>query len=236
VEIPKVVMASIWRNDADRRIEDRVAHLMSKTYPDMRWLWLVGDSYDGTYSALQKAILDRREKKGVVVEIFVSDSGISGDDHATRLRRLSIAVNDVFDRVEPEDGYLLWHESDLVSPPDIAERLLATGKCPVAGWPILHTQKGIMFYDVFAYRRDGVKFSNLPPYHTCYRPDVPFTVDSAGSVIMFRSEDVGAGGVRCRTDALIEICDGLRARGREIWVDPSIPIVQPANLWIPTET
>lgn len=233
MEISKVVMASIWRNDAARNLEDRVGRLLSKTHPNMRWLWLVGDSSDGTYSALQKALLDRREKKEEI-DIFVSDSGIAGDDHATRLRRLSVAVNDVFNRVEPEDEYLLWHESDLISPPDIAERLLATGKCPVAGWPILRTQGGIMFYDVFAYRRDGVKFSNLPPYHSCYRPDRPFTVDSAGSVIMFRAEDVGHGGVRCQTEALIEICNGLRAMGREIWVDPSIPIVQPGDLWTPT--
>ena len=233
MEIPKVVMASLWRNDTGRRLEDRVGHLLSKTYPYMRWLWLVGDSSDGTYSALQKALLDRREKKEEI-DVFVSDSGISGDDHATRLRRLSVAVNDVFDRVEPGDGYLLWHESDLISPPDIAERLIGTGKCPVAGWPILHTQEGILFYDTFAYRRDGIRFSNIPPYHSCYRPDRPFEVDSAGSVIMFRAEDVGSRSVRCHTEALIEICGELKAKGREIWVDPSIPIVQPANLWIPT--
>lgn len=234
MEIPKIVMASIWRNDTKRRLEDRVEHLLSKTYPNMRWLWLVGDSFDGTYSALQKALLDRREEKEEV-DIFISDSGISGDDHATRLRRLSIAVNDVFNRVEAMDEYLLWHESDLVSPPDIAERLLATGKCPVAGWPILRTQMGIMFYDTFAYRSGGVKFSNLPPYHSCYRPDRPFTVDSAGSVIMFRANDIGTGGVRCKTEALVEICNGLRSKGREIWVDPSIPVIQPGDLWVPTE-
>lgn len=231
MSVPRAVMISLWRNDADRRIKDRADRLLSKTHPNMRWLWLVGDSGDRTWEALRN--IHASACGGKEVDIFRYDTGIVGEDPQTRRRRLSLSVNETLNRVLPDDEFVVWHESDLISPPDIVERLIGTGKCPVAGWPILHTPGGIMFYDIFAYRKDGVKFSNLPPYHECYRPDRPFTVDSVGSVWMFHAMDARAG-VRCFEDACVELCTKLRGFGREIWVDPSIPIVQPADLWVPT--
>lgn len=222
--MPSVCMMSLWRNDVTRNIEARTKHLLSKRGVS-RWVWVEGDSSDGTFVALQGM------KQGKDVEIIHYDTGIVGDDEHTRMRRLSATVKAGFAQVRPADDYWLIHESDLISPPDLVKRFLATGKCPVAGWPVLEVAPGQeIFYDTWAYRRFGVRFSNLPPYHPCYDEKELFEVDSVGSVWMFHAEDIRRGLV-CTYNACVELCDQLRAMGRDIWVDPLIRIVQPRALW-----
>src|SRR5690242_9713161 len=53
---PNVVIASMWRNDEDRHLNERVRNLLWKTYPKLRWVWVVGDSSDGTEQALRHII------------------------------------------------------------------------------------------------------------------------------------------------------------------------------------
>jgi len=224
---PRVMMLSLWRNDEGRQLPDRIAQLLLKSYPELRWVWVVGDSADGTEERLRRVA---RTVKGI--EVVKADTGIVGDEPGTRMRRLSLTASAGLDRVRPEDDYVLIHESDIISPHDLVERLLATGKCPVAGWPVLGGQSGGIFYDTWAYRKDGRKFSNEPPHHPAYRPDQLFEVDGVGTVWMFHAEDVRAG-VRCEALAAVELCQKLRARGRRIWVDPTLVVVQPLDLLIP---
>ena len=60
---PKVVLLSLWRDDTGRHLEARVAHLLGKTYPALRWLWVVGDSADGTEDALRAAHFSRVDRR-----------------------------------------------------------------------------------------------------------------------------------------------------------------------------
>lgn len=227
-----VVMLSMWRNDEQRWLSERVRHLLSKSYPALRWLWLVGDSQDGTEAALRAEAALWGEADRVRIERH--DTGIVGEDPESRMRRLSETTNAFWPYLEAADFYCLLHESDLFSPADVVERLLATQRCPVAGWPVLelanHEQ---VFYDTYAYRQGGVRFGNRAPYHACYRPDALFEVDSVGSVWLFHAGDVrGADGVRCADRAALDLCAGLKRRGRRIWVEPRLRIEQPLALWV----
>lgn len=216
------VVAACWfKNDADRKLVERARHLLSKTYGRLRWLWLVGDSTDSTLSVL--ADVARQSGKNVTVKVY--DTNIEGSDPATRLRRLSMMLSTALDLVQQEDDFFLLHESDLRTPDDLVERLLATGKSVTAGWPVL----GDMFYDTLAYYRNGRHFTNYPPYHACYRPDEIFEVDGAGSVLMFPA--AAAQLVKPESLAVIEVCQKLRSLGHSIWVDPHIKVVQPSDLW-----
>lgn len=250
--LPAVVMLSMWRNDAKRRLQERVTYLLSKTYPALRWVWIVGDSTDDTEARLRE--LATKHPAGGRVTIARRDTSIAGEDPESRIRRLSETANAWFDYVEEGDSYCLIHESDLVSSPDVVERLLATGKCPVAGWPVLEVNNERLFYDTWAYRCWGWRFSNRAPYHPCYRPDELFEVDSVGSVWLFYAEDVRVSGpgsakdvalrpaqdvalrqaqdvARCIDRGALDLCAWMTAHGRSIWVDPTLTILQPTSLW-----
>ena len=225
---PRVMMMSLWRNDAGRRLDERIEHLLSKNYPNLRWVWVVGDSEDGTESALREIA-----KSNLMIEVVRADTGIEGSEPHDRLRRLSQSASVGLDQARLQDRYIVVHESDIISPVDVVERLLATGKCPVAGWPVLTCQDGTkIFYDTWAYRREGVKFSNTLPYHFCYRADELFQVDSVGTVWMFHAQDARAG-VRCEKLAAVELCRKLKELGRTIWVDPTLEVFQRPDLWVP---
>lgn len=219
----------MWRTDAARRLPDRVEHLLAKLedYPNLRYVWAVGDSADDSEQAL------RDLSTGYPVTVIRRDTGIKGDGPGPRLRRLSLTGNVYFEAVQPTDDYLLIHESDIISPPDLVNRMVGVaqeGYCPLAGWPVLELAPGKwVFYDIFCYRRVGRRFRNEPPYHACYRHDRPFEVDSFGTVFLMAATD--APRIRMETQAVLDICEQLRGMGRTLWVDPRIVVEQPHELW-----
>jgi len=220
---PNVVMQSMFMNDVDRNLIDRMLHLTEKSYPKLRWIWLVGDSQDETEDILRAYAAET----DLDIEVIRVDTDILDETPAIRLRRMSLTRNAGLERARPEDDYWLMHESDLLSPTDIVEQFLATGKCPVAGWVTL----GIScFYDTWAYRKDGQLFKNWDIDHRPYGHDI-FEVDSVGSCWLIDAGDV-RNGLRCESMDVLELSNKLRERGRRIWVDPNIPIVHPEELFI----
>lgn len=229
--LPSVVMCSLWRNDAQRAIADRVQHLLAKaeSYPALKFVWVVGDSTDDTTQTLAQLSV------GYPVTIVdIGDTGIEGEDMHSRLRRLSETANEWWKWIDDAE-YVLVHESDIQSPANVVNRLVAhaeQGRCPIAGWPTLKLrgEQGVAyFYDIWAYRKDGVRFENDVPYHKCYRYPDPFTVDSFGTMYMFNAEDVPL--VRFEDNAVLDLCRQLREQGRTLWVDPALTVVQPRELW-----
>lgn len=227
--LPPVVMCSMFRNDVSRQIVDRAEHLLAKSesYPALRWVWVVGDSTDDTAQTLRELSV------GYDVRVIdLGDTGIPGNDAESCLRRLSVTGNEYF-KYGDGAAYMLIHESDIISPADIVNRLVAhaeSSRCPIAAWPTLEIHPGVKcFYDVMAYRKDGVRFRNHPPYHPGYRADRPFTVDSAGTILMFHAEDCG--NVIMDKRAILDLCWHLRELGRDIWVDPQLECQQPLSLW-----
>lgn len=232
--LPRVLLCSMWRNDSTRNLAERALHLLSKaeSYPALSWRWVVGDSTDDTAETLRQLSTGYDTYSAGNVRIIEIETGIEGDDTGSRLRRLSLTANHYLRRVEGYD-YVLVCESDIISPANVVNRLVAhaeAGRCPIAAWPTLELQPGRkVFYDRFAYRKDGVMFSNHPPYHPCYKADRPFVVDSAGTVLMFHAEDASECIMSRR--AILDLCWHLRELGRDIWVDPQLEVIQPRELW-----
>ena len=228
IHYPRVAITSLWRNDEKRDLWKRARHLTSKTYGRLRWIWIVGDSDDNTYPAL----LDYASVEGYLIgqdiQIIEHRTGIVGDSHRSRLGRLSGSHDLAFQQLRPDDDYVLQHESDLVSAPDVVERLLATGHDCVAGL----TWLGDLFYDVWGFRAKGKRFSNTPPYHEVYRPDAPFEVESFGSCWLVPALPfVGSDRIRITAGAAREACAKLRERGYSLWADPTVRVEQPRHLW-----
>lgn len=227
---PRVVLCSMWRNDAARHLADRVEHLLLKaeSWPNLRWVWVVGDSTDGTADALRDLTVGYED---AVTILDIRSTGIEGDDAANRLHRLSVTGNYYWPQCDGAD-YVLVHESDIVSPYDLVPRMVARaerGICPVAAWPVITLHGKTLLYDVWALRKDGVRFRNAAPYHPCYKPDEPFVVDSFGTVFMFHAEDAGL--VHMDKRAALDLCQQLREQGRTLYVDPLLVVEQPRELW-----
>lgn len=227
-------MLSMWRNDTQRNLRERALHLLSKSYPALRWVWIAGDSQDDTYGQLLEIVNEVRPLRKV--DLVRHDTGIVGSDMPTRLRRMSATANQWLAQVREDDDYLLIYESDIISPVNLVERFLrhaAEERCPIAGWPILPvTDTQAIFYDIWAYRKDGRKFTNLPPFHECYNPEEPFEVDSVGTCWLFHADDVRRE-ARFEDRAVLDLCATLRSYGRHLWVDPKLVVVQPKGLWEP---
>lgn len=222
---PPVLMISLWRNDTARRLTERAEHLLAKTYYRLRWVWVVGDSEDATWLRLHQ--VQARHRRQAVEVLDIGDTGHPGPTPEARMRRLSAAVSAGLARVRPGDGYVLVHESDLVSPVDVVEQLVdlaeSKGGAVAGGWPML----GSLFYDVWGYRKDGRHLSNHEP-----RPTEPFELDSLGSVYLMPAQPF-VDGLRCERNGAVELCQALKQRGYSVWCDPRITIEQPMDLWQP---
>lgn len=225
-----VVLMSMWMNDADRYIEERIRHLLGKTYPHLRWSWVVGDSTDQTEAILRfYAAQDER------IQVFRHDTGIEANNPQQRIWRGNETFNFALSQVQSDDDWIVWCESDLASPDDLAERLLAIPHPVVGGWPVLNLPHGeTVFYDTWGYRAQGTKFDNRAPYHPVYQPDQPFEVDTVGSCLKFPAQPI-RDGVRSPELGVVDLCHQLRARGLSVWVDPTLIIRQPTSLWTSRE-
>lgn len=221
-------MISLWMNDTERDLEKRVKHFLSKTYEALRFVWVVGDSTDGTYEKLRELTNDDADR----VTIVEMETNIKGMDPNSRLKRLSQTASTGFDFVIQDDDFVIVHESDLISPANIVQRFLKRRKCPIGGMVWLGVKPGC-FYDIWGYRDlAGNKFRAAYPFTEDYHPTRPFEVSSIGSVYMLHAGDLLEGGIRLDSCGVVELCDKLRQVDRRIWVDPKINIFQPKDLFI----
>ena len=227
----RVTICSLWRNDAARNLEWRARHLAAKrdAWDNLRLIWVTGDCADNTFDRLTQLAIDNGWLKWV--KVINRDSGILGADMPSRLRRLSATCNECLRHMGKSD-YMIGHESDLVTPADLVPRFMAhaeAGRAPIAGWPTLTYQGFKMFYDVWAYRKDGRRFNNFEPYHPSVNGHGLFTVDSFGSCYMVATGDLA--GFKFTDQGVLDLCAHLRGLGRQLWVDRTIEVVQPAALW-----
>jgi len=223
-----IAILSMWRNDSERRLLDRVTHLNSKTcdtHP-LRHLWIVSvgdDCSDGTDNLLAHYA----NELDMDVTMVVESTTVTGDSVESIRRRASRSATRLFEEVLPSDDYVLLHESDLTSPDNVIDLLLPTVEStggPVAGWPTLTRNGETIFYDIWAYRDiDGDRFTHG------VKLDAVTQVTSFGSVWLAE-----AGLVRGREitdEGIVELCGEWMVEGVGMFVDPSIPVVQPVDLW-----
>jgi hypothetical protein len=234
----KVLLLSMFYADAAKHLADRAFHLYRKPAVT-RWVLSVRPGRDCTAEFL--AALANFTGKAQDEAIIFQEPDEQPED---RLERLSLAGDRLLATVADED-YVLWHESDLFTLGDVVERLAALRVAVAGGWPVLshdpaNPQLGVgtpkrmvfdppFFYDSWGYRQGGKRFGNHPPYHDCYRPE-PFRLDSVGSVVLVDADYIRRG-ARMRGNGLVGLCESVREMNGEVWCDPRVPVVQPAELW-----
>jgi len=215
-----ISLMSIWRNDAEKQIHQRVEHLLAKQAycHTMRWDWAVGDSTDATEEILREyAAYDER------IHVSRFDTGLPESDVIEQRRlRSATTASDLLATIPEDLAFVCWHESDLRSPRNVIDLLLA-GSLPCAAWPIIKLPTGTQFYDFWAYR-------DLGGGHIFNAPDNQrFEVSAFGSLWLAQAELMR--GRRMNEEACVSLCKQWRSEGVRLWADPRIIVEQPVDLW-----
>ena len=226
-----------WMADAGRHQVRRMTHLLAKPGIDT-WLWIVRPTNDNTENLLNAFEVKAKGRVVVLHEDW--------PPHPDRIVNLSMLGDyGITEALRMGADRLLIHESDLLSPVDVVDRLAAVGGSCVGGWPVLAGGEDLppeyhltpdctllesaIFYDTWGYRAGGVRFTNSQPYHEIYKRE-PFELDSVGSVALIDCEYLRHG-ARFFPGAFVDLCGSIRALGGSVWCDPRVPVVQPVELW-----
>lgn len=186
-----------------------------------------GDSTDDTRSKLRDA-LDASGLGGIIVDCTHGGRDYGSVVEAERFKNLAYVGNTIFASIPDDANAIVWVESDLIWEASTLVALIDQLKeYPVVAPMIMHQTNpgmykgdGPFFYDVYAFRRHGARFTNEPPYHADLNSDM-LQMDSVGSCwamnatlakhVSFPAEDVVVG-----------FCREIYQQGGAVWCDPSL--------------
>ena len=228
----QIVIGSAWRSSEHNvpRYLNQVQALAEYVEPfdhEVRVIGVEGDSVDGTAYALARG----GEQRNLEVEIAQIRQGTphfgSVEDPA-RMVALSLVANLIFDQVTAEDDVLVYVESDLIwDAPTIAALAEMVYRCE-EGFDVIAPLifAGKAFYDIWAFRKNGMRFGPFYPYHPQLNPRGLTEVDSAGSCLIMRSEVAETARIR-NGNALVGWCESARRLGFRIAAHCDYKVMHP---------
>ena len=191
----------------------------------LQFIWGEGDSTDNTRRWLKAATYRFWAK--------IVDCAHGGGDYgsvvaAERFKQLAHVGRCIWAAIPAAADVVVYIESDLIWEPSTIVTLIDhLQEYPAISPTIMLDREEwakTAFYDTFAFRKDGRRFTHFPPYHSCYVPDRPFQVDSAGSCMAFRG-DVAREIVFDEQTIFIGICEQIYANCGSVWVDPALSVI-----------
>ena len=227
-----VVILSAFRNMVGRveRYMSQVSALQRYLEPKsstVRVVAVEGDSMDNTAAALAA----EAKRVGVPLSIVKHDHGqriFRSTEDADRLSALTGVMVTAWGAVDPGDDIVLYVESDLFWKPEPVAELLNLAFARENGFDVIAPLvfAGDHFYDTWAFRKDGTRFSPLPPYHDKLLPAGLTEVDSVGSCLAVRAEAVSRVAPIGEL-GLVSWCVGARHAGLRIGVAAELRIDHP---------
>lgn len=216
-----VAIGSAFRNSAGAQIE-RYFTQVRKLSRDLRErgdsLYVIsveGDSTDNTIRELDAHLEDMHS-----VRISHNHGGpwFGSTEAPARFEALQGVGNAILNAVPITVEVFIYVESDLVWASEVILDLIdrvRINNCDVVA-PMVFA--GDLFYDIFAFRKDGQRFNPTPPFHPGIIPRELTEIDSAGSCLVMR----GAVARMCRIpaeDGLVGFCRNVREANYKIWLD-----------------
>lgn len=222
-----VVIISCFRNAAHYipRYFDQVQQLRKLLLDRGDWLSLLlgyGDSTDGTDVLLH-------EETSFAIGALLVDVSHGGPrfgsiEHPTRFKQLAKMGNTLLECVSPDADVVGFLESDLIwDAPTLLALIDHLQHVPAIAPMIMDGPNS--FYDVFAYRKNSVRFTKQPPFHRELNRTLT-EIDSAGSVI-FADAYLARKARLSDGEAIVGWCNGIREQGGSIWVDPTLTVKHP---------
>ena len=225
-----IAIGSAFRNSSSRlrfyfqRVAKLQEHAGKNNY--VRVIAVEGDSTDDTRERLTSVA----RSYGVPVDVHVCNHHgpvYGSTEEPARMKALSKVGNAILAGVDTDlDDVLVYIESDLLWTPHDIGSLIDMAYEKRGGYdifaPMVYSSPGI-FYDIWAFRKNGQRFSPFRPYHSGLQGVTE--LDSAGSCLVMRSEV--AADVQMNEGALVEWCDNARAQGYKIAVHPHFKVNHP---------
>lgn len=203
---------------------DHLAILLARRTPYTRLNLLLGygDSTDGTGEALFEAAADSIGAH--LIDVSHGGPHFGSIEDAQRFRQLAQTGNKLWAAIPPDADVVALVESDLIWEAETMLRLIDhLHFCEVIAPMVMDGPES--FYDVFAYRKDGVRFTKTPPYCADLNGKV-LKVDSAGSVLFMRAGLARL--VRFTEDeVVVGMCKQIYQYGGAIFVDPTLKVIHP---------
>lgn len=149
-------------------------------------------------------------------------------DVEKRWSQIAFVVDGILERVQPQHDAMLYVEADLLWEPSTMINLLKHLERVECVVPMIW-MNGI-FYDIWAYKKDGIKFTGRPPYHPSLNQQPVgglYPIDSGGGCVAVKG--TLARTYRCRPESLA-ICGffaELKSHGHQTWLDKTLGIHHP---------
>lgn len=233
----KYVVMSMF-NDATSYLDryfrqvDSLRSLVDTAGDTLRCIWAEGDSSDDSYGYLLERAPSGLEYE--LLEVSHGNTVYKSIESPDRFAQLSRIWNLMLAQLREDDDTIILVESDLIwSPFDIAWLIQTSLTCNAiaAGWVFLR-DRGEWFYDTWAYRKDGKRFTHVPPYFHPYDDrSAPIDrgvveIDSAGSCLVFPAE-IGRKVSVPAENELVGFCDRAREYGYSVLLDTRATIRHP---------
>ncbi len=227
---PKIVIASIVRNEEHNGYLKRFLNCcrdLEKYYKDIVYIFIEGDSSDNTYGVLKNWLtpkknyilkkVDRRHRP------FAKDRNQKRTIYFAELRNMLI---DLYLSI-PEASEILMIDANYGWKGDLISSLRDTNTDIAAPLVLMHKNRDgkYLFYDTWAFRKDGRQFSQFLPY-TKGLSSEPLDVDSVGGGYLVKRK-VLESGVRYNGDRDCEhvgFCKKAKDMGFAIKINPKVYI------------
>lgn len=235
-----IVVVSAFRNSVSYidRYFDQIGSLTIHANRDsqahsIRVVAVEGDSQDKTTDKL-KSLASRGIKGSRSIPLTIINHAhgkrvFSSTEDSDRLSALTGVMQSGMAAVDPtHDDVVLYVESDIIWHAHQVGSIIDLAYRRQDGFDIVAPMvfAGDLFYDVWAFRKNGNRFSPFLPYHSDLQPSTITEVDSVGSCLAFRSElaelvsAIGEHG-------LVSWCAGAKSLGYRIGVASDFQVKHP---------
>lgn len=189
----------------------------------LRFVWGEGDSTDHTLKTLQAACY---RFKASIVDCTHGGQVYGSIESWLRFKQLSHVGNVIWAAIPEDTDAVIYVESDLIWEPATLVKLLAALTVYPAVAPMIMDSPPLeSFYDVWGFRRNGIRFTKRFPFHADFWPHGMMQLDSAGSCIAIRWK-LGQW-LSFPDDCFVGFCRLLHEQGGELWLDPSLVCFHP---------
>lgn len=224
-----VAVISCFRNATAYipRYFDQVGALAKALAARGDWLSLLlgyGDSADGTGEMLFEEA--QFNISAHLVDVSHGGPVFGSIEHPQRFKQLAYAGNKLLDYIPADADIVGIVESDLIWDAATIVRLIDHLQYCEAIAPMIMDGPD-SFYDVWGFRRNGVRFTKTRPFHPELNGQV-LKVDSAGSVLFMRG-DLARLARFTDGEAIVGLCKEIYQYGGRIWLDPAATVTHPQN-------
>ena len=177
-----------------------------------------GDSLDGTRELLQE-YAEQYELDYELVDTTHGKRYWRSVEDPERLRMMSGVMNAALDAVRPSDDVVLWIMSDVTYDVPMLAQLcgMQNGDSSRVLAPLAMMEDNRHFWDTWAFRRNGKRFSARPPY-TSFEADGFTELDSAGTCLVMPG--IIARNYRATDLEAVSFCESVRTDGYKIYTEP----------------